>query len=172
MTGDLEKAFIGSMGEAMTMTQSVLDPGLERTSNRVELVGYVGRRPELRYTTRLEPVAQLSVATHRWREDEQGLQQLTDWHRLVAYGDLAHESHNLRPGELVRVIGQLRTRGWTDSDSHRQLRTEVVLEELHREPSRPRPAQLSFLMTESGKPQSSPPPGSRPFPLKPTTTAP
>ena len=42
----------------------VLDPEQERTSNRVELVGYVGRRPELRFTIELEPMLTLSLATH------------------------------------------------------------------------------------------------------------
>jgi single-strand DNA-binding protein len=114
----------------------VLDPELERTSNRVELVGYVGRRPELRYTTELEPMLTLSLATHRWREDGGQPRQVTDWHRVVAYGALAREHEGLRTGELVRAIGRLQTHTWTDRYGNRQVRTEVVLEELQRGPRR------------------------------------
>jgi single-strand DNA-binding protein len=119
----------------VTVIPSVLDPERERTSNRVELVGYLGQRPELRYTAEREAVVALSLATHCWTEGTNGPQQVTDWHRVVATGDLVATCLRLRVGELVRVVGRLRTQSWVDGRGRPRQSNEVVLADLQREPS-------------------------------------
>ena len=119
----------------MTAVPGVLHPELERTSNRVELVGYLGRPPELRYTVERERVVTLWLATHRWATDIDEPRQLTDWHRVVVVGSAVSQCQALQAGELLRVIGWLHTSNLTDARGHRWVSTEVVLERLRREPS-------------------------------------
>ena len=111
-------------------TTPILDPARERTSNRVELVGYIGGLPEHRYTADGVPTARLSLATHRWHEEDGQMVQSTDWHTVVAFGDLASPCEDLRPGDLVRITGWLHTRVWTERGGARRRQTEVVLTSL------------------------------------------
>jgi single-strand DNA-binding protein len=107
--------------------RAVLDPMRERTSNRVELVGYVGHQPETRYTPMGCPVTQFSLATHRWHEEDGQLVQETDWHTVVGCDELAKPCAALRPGDLVRVTGWLHTRTWNGRIGEKKRQTEVVL---------------------------------------------
>jgi single-strand DNA-binding protein len=126
----------------MAAERGVLDPELERTSNRVELVGYLGRPPERRYNVEREPVIVLSLATHRWVEEPEGPRQFTDWHRVIARGSLVGVCEQLQVGQLLRVQGRLYTSSWIDGRGHQQHRTEVVLEELQPEPTLVRQIRL------------------------------
>jgi single-strand DNA-binding protein len=134
----------------MAAERGVLDPELERTSNRVELVGYLGRPPERRYNVEREPVIVLSLATHRWMEEPEGPRQLTDWHRVIALGSLLEICEQLRVGQLLRVQGRLHTSSWVDGRGHQQHSTEVVLEELQPEPAQVRQIRL-LPSTEPGR---------------------
>ena len=59
--------------------------------NKVILVGNLGQKPEIRYTSSGIPVANFSVATkERWGTDDQGQRkEHTEWHRCVAWRKLA-----------------------------------------------------------------------------------
>jgi single-strand DNA-binding protein len=113
-------------------TTPILDPARERTSNRVEIVGYIGGLPEQRYTAEGVPTARLSLATHRWHQEDGQMVQSTDWHTVVAFGDLAEPCEHLRPGDLVRVNGWLHTRVWTERGGSKRRQAEVVLTSLTR----------------------------------------
>jgi single-strand DNA-binding protein len=121
---------------------AVLDPALEPTANRVELIGYVGSNPELRYTRDAIPFVRFSLATHRWREVDGAWQQLTDWHTVVTYDEPSERSARLRVGELVRVMGSLRTASWTDRAGGYRRRTEVLATRVERAVQLPRQERL------------------------------
>ena len=74
--------------------------------NRVTLTGYLGRDPEV-----LQGRAVLSLATKSsWKpKDSDQWQSRTDWHRIVAWGQLAEEVRTLAKGDHVAVEGELRT---------------------------------------------------------------
>jgi single-strand DNA-binding protein len=116
------------------------DPADEQTSNSVEIVGYIGRDPQVRYTAEGTMVASISLATHHWHDEDGAAVQTTDWHRAVAYGDAASAAAAFRPGDLVRISGRLHTRSWRDRFGSHHERTEVVATEVGR--ARRRPAQI------------------------------
>ena len=63
--------------------------------NKVQLIGNLGREPEVR-THSGKPIATLSLATsERWTDKETGeLKEATEWHRVVLHGrnaELARE---------------------------------------------------------------------------------
>ena len=99
--------------------------------NKVQLIGNLGRDPEVRNTQSGDQIVHLSVATNEtWRDRQSGeRRERTEWHRVVIFnqnlGDVAKQY--LRKGSKVYVEGQLQTRKWTDQSGQERYSTEVVL---------------------------------------------
>ena len=95
--------------------------------NKVMIVGYLGRDPELRYTTQGTPVCDFSIATTERRKDKSGeMQELTTWFRVSLFGRQAEvASQYLTKGRQVYVEGQLSQREWTDKDGASRTSLEV-----------------------------------------------
>ena len=103
-----------------------------RGLNKVMIIGYLGRDPELRYTPSGRPVASFSVATSRsWTSSDGDRREETEWFNVVAWGNLAEicKTH-LAKGQQVYVEGRLQTRGWEDDHGTRHFRTELVANEM------------------------------------------
>ena len=93
--------------------------------NKITIVGYLGRDPELRYTPQGTPVCDFSVATTERRKDKSGEpQDVTTWFRVSFWGRQAEvASQYLNKGKLVYVEGRLSQREWQDRDGN--LRTSL-----------------------------------------------
>lgn len=102
------------------------------SKNRVNLLGNLGRDPELRYTPKGTPVASVSLATsERWTDKEGERQESTEWHRVMFFGELAKvAAEYLVKGSTIDVEGKLRTRKWTDKEGVERYSTEVVVRDL------------------------------------------
>ncbi|EEJ1463893.1 single-stranded DNA-binding protein, partial [Salmonella enterica subsp. enterica] len=88
-----------------------------RGLNKVQLIGYLGQDPDVRYLPNSTAVTMLSLATSdTWKDKQTGEQkERTEWHRVVLYGKLAEVAGEyLRKGSQVYIEGELRTRKWTD----------------------------------------------------------
>jgi single-strand DNA-binding protein len=100
--------------------------------NKVELIGNLGRDPEIRTTQAGKIIATLSIATSEsWKDQRSGdWVERTEWHRVVIFNEaLARiaEKH-LEQGMKVRVEEKLRTRKWQDPAGADHYSTEVHLE--------------------------------------------
>ncbi|MCA9902925.1 MAG: single-stranded DNA-binding protein [Anaerolineae bacterium] len=103
-----------------------------RGLNKVIIIGYVGREPEMRYTPSGRPVTSFSVATPRtWVSAEGERREETEWFNVVAWGNLAEicKAHLTR-NQQVYVEGRLQTRGWEDEQGKKHFRTELVAQEM------------------------------------------
>lgn len=103
-----------------------------RGLNKVIIIGYVGRDPEMRYTPSGRPVTSFSVATSRtWVSAEGDRREETEWFNVVAWGNLAEicKAH-LTKNQQVYVEGRLQTRGWEDDTGKKHFRTELVANEM------------------------------------------
>ena len=103
-----------------------------RGLNKVMIIGYVGRDPEMRYTPSGRPVTSFSVATSRsWTSAEGERREETEWFNVVAWGNLAEicKAH-LSKNQQVYVEGRLQTRGWEDETGKKHFRTELVANEM------------------------------------------
>lgn len=100
--------------------------------NLVQLIGFLGRDPEMRFTPDGMPVASFSLATsERWTSGDGQSVEKTEWHRLVAFRGLAKVVGDyLVSGSRVYVQGKLRTRKWQDKDGRDQHTTEIHVTEL------------------------------------------
>lgn len=122
--------------------------------NRVELIGRLGRDPEVRHTQAGDKVVTLNLATSDiWKDRQSGeRRERTEWHRVVIFAaplaDFAERS--LRKGLMVFVEGQVQTRKWQDQSSQDHFATEVVLN--------PFRSQLLLLDRSPGPGGNAPPP--------------
>lgn len=101
--------------------------------NKVQLIGNLGRDPEVRYTPSGSAVCNIMIATtRRWKDKTSGdKQEETEWHRVVFYDRLAEiAGEYLVKGKPVYVEGRLKTRKWTDKDGQDKYTTEIIAEQM------------------------------------------
>ena len=105
---------------------------MARGMNKVMVIGYVERGPELRRLPNGQAVTSFSVSTKRqWTTSAGEPRESTEWFNVVAWGTLAEVStHGLMPSQRIYVQGHLQTRRWDDADGQRHVRTEVVADKL------------------------------------------
>jgi single-strand DNA-binding protein len=103
--------------------------------NKVQLIGRLGRDPEIRRTQDGTPIASLSVATGEgWRDKQTGeRRERTEWHRIVVWGRpdgkglTAMIDTWLQKGDQVYIEGELQTRKWQDQSGADKFTTEIVV---------------------------------------------
>jgi single-strand DNA-binding protein len=98
--------------------------------NKVILVGNLGAKPEVKYASNGNAIANLSVATSEsWTDKNTGQkQEKTEWHRVSLFGKLAEiAGQYLDKGSKVYVEGKLQTRKWQDKSGADRYTTEVVV---------------------------------------------
>jgi single-strand DNA-binding protein len=95
--------------------------------NKLTIVGYLGRDPEIRYTPQGTPVCNFSVATTERRKDRAGeLQDVTTWFRVTVWGKQAETANQyLAKGRQVYIEGRLRQDEYTDRDGNKRTTLEV-----------------------------------------------
>jgi single-strand DNA-binding protein len=95
--------------------------------NRIIIVGYLGRDPEIRYTPDGQAVCNFSIATTERRKDRSGdAQDITTWFRVTLWGRKAEVANQyLSKGKQVYLEGTLRQEEWTDRDGLK--RTSLVV---------------------------------------------
>ena len=94
--------------------------------NRVELVGRLTVKPELRYTGSNLPYARFSVAINRAFNNAQGERE-TDFINIIVWRKQAENVCNfLDKGSLVSIEGRLQTGIYTDKDGNKRYSIDVV----------------------------------------------
>ncbi|MBI2762857.1 MAG: single-stranded DNA-binding protein [Chloroflexi bacterium] len=95
---------------------------------KIQIIGNLGRDPELRYTPNGRPVATFSVAVNQATKNQQSGEwvEATDWFRVSVWGDRAERAaENLRKGSRVFVDGRFRTREYETSDGRKGMSLDV-----------------------------------------------
>lgn len=110
--------------------------------NKVQLIGHLGRDPELLYAPAGAAVATFQIATSRtWKDGSSERHEDTEWTRVVFFGRTAEIPSDFpKKGSQCYVEGQLRTSKWTDKDGIERYATEVVGSDLQLLGKRPDPA--------------------------------
>ncbi len=100
--------------------------------NKVMLIGNLGQDPEVRSFDNGRTVARFSLATTDSYRDATGNKVTeTQWHNLVAWGNLARTIEKyLVKGSEVAVEGKLTHRAYDDKEGIKRYYTEVVLTDL------------------------------------------
>jgi single-strand DNA-binding protein len=107
--------------------------------NRVQLIGYLGKDPESKFTPTGRKVTQFSVAiSNRWRNKDGEPKEYTEWVNIEAWGRLGEVCNEyLKKGSLVFVEGRLKTDKFEDKGENRYFTKVVALamQMLDRKPS-------------------------------------
>jgi single-strand DNA-binding protein len=101
--------------------------------NKIVIVGYLGRDPEIRYTPQGTAVCNFTIATTEKRKDRAGeAQDVTTWFKVAAWGRQAEIANQyLSKGKQVYVEGRLRQEEYTDRDGARRQSLEVTATDIH-----------------------------------------
>lgn len=105
---------------------------MSRGLNKVMIIGYLGRDPEMRYTPSGRPVTTFTVATSRsWNTADNERHTETEWFNVVAWSNLAEICKQyLVKGQQVYVEGRLQTRRWEDADGIKHTSIEIVANDM------------------------------------------
>lgn len=118
--------------------------------NKITIVGYLGRDPELRYTPQGTAVCKLSVATTERRKNMAGQpEELTTWFRVTVWGrqaELANEY--LARGRQVYLEGRLRLEEYTDREGNLKVSPEVTANDIQFLGQRQDSAETPRIQTE------------------------
>lgn len=99
----------------------------EKSLNKVQIIGRLGKDPELRYTSNGVAVATLSVATNSRYKDGEEWKDQTEWHRVVLWERTAEVAGEyLKKGSQVYIEGRLQTRSYDDKEGVKRYTTEIV----------------------------------------------
>ena len=98
------------------------------TMNKITIIGFLGRDPEMRYTSSGTPVTDFTVATTRTYTDSSGeRREETDWFRVSAWRQLAEQCNQyLAKGRLVYVEGRLHVRQYEANDGSTRFSSDVM----------------------------------------------
>lgn len=117
--------------------------------NKVILIGRLGKDPEI--TTFESGNRKMSVTlatTERYRDRDNNWVDQTEWHNLVAWGNLANDiadkRRNYAKGDMMYVEGRLRTRQYTDNQGINRFVTEIQVDKLMQLVSARPPQQSSY----------------------------
>ena len=117
--------------------------------NKVILIGRLGKDPEI--TTFESGNRKMSVTlatTERYRDRDNNWVDQTEWHNLVAWGNLANDiadkRRNYATGDMMYVEGRLRTRQYTDNQGINRFVTEIQVDKLMQLVSARPPQQSSY----------------------------
>ena len=135
---------------------------MAQSLNRAEVIGNLGRDPDVRTFQNGGRVATISVATaERYKNRSTGdYNERTEWHRIVSYHPFFVDllTNHGKKGRRVFISGRLQTRKWTGSDGNEHYTTEIVI---------PPGGQLLFLdrrddTAPQGTDPAAPPPPDNP----------
>ena len=100
--------------------------------NKVQLIGNLGSKPEVKNTENGKKLARFSLATNESYRDAKGEKvSETQWHRVIAWGKVAEIAEKyLEKGKEIAIEGKLINRSYTDKLGNKKYVTEVQVSEL------------------------------------------
>lgn len=101
--------------------------------NKAQIIGRLGRDPEVRFMPSGEAVCNFSVATtEKWKDKQSGeIKEETLWHRVSAWGRQAEiVGEYLRKGALIYIEGKMTQRKYTDKDGVEKTSHEIRMADM------------------------------------------
>jgi single-strand DNA-binding protein len=100
--------------------------------NRVEVAGFLSKKPEVRYLPSGTPVANVRLGQgYRYQDGNKQWQEHTNWHSLSFYGDLSTVALGFEKGENLYIEGTIEQREFTPKDGSPRTINEIVVRHCH-----------------------------------------
>lgn len=105
---------------------------MRNLKNTVQLIGHIGKAPEVKEFGNDKTVARVSLATNESYKGQDGQYvKETQWHNLVLWNGLAkYAGKNLEKGKEVAIEGKLVTRSYEDKTGQKRYTTEIVVNDV------------------------------------------
>ena len=117
--------------------------------NKIEVMGNLGKDPELRFLPNGKPTTTVSIAySEKWRDRETDEQrERIEWFTAVLYDKQAETvCKYMKKGDCIFVIGKMQSRFYTDRQQVERTVHEIIVGEMQiihtRQPSAAAPAGL------------------------------
>jgi single-strand DNA-binding protein len=97
--------------------------------SKIQIIGNLGRDPELRYTPNGRPVASFTVAVNQSTKNQQTGEwiEATDWFRVSVWGDRGERAaESLRKGARVFVDGRFKAREYEANDGQKRMSLDIT----------------------------------------------
>jgi len=100
--------------------------------NKVQLIGNLGKDPEVRYFDSGAVKASFPIATSERYTNREGQKvENTDWHNVVMWRGIAQVAEKyLKKGSKVYIEGKIKTRSYDDQDGNKKYITEIEAQNL------------------------------------------
>ncbi len=98
--------------------------------NRVQLIGRLGAKPEVKKFDSGKVKASFSLATKDFYRNAKGENvEETTWHNVIAWGPMAEKIEKLTDkGSEIAVDGKISNRSYDDKDGTKRYISEVVVD--------------------------------------------
>ncbi len=105
---------------------------MKNLRNSVQLIGRLGKDPEVKQLTSGKTLTTFSIATSDSYKNAQGEKvEDTQWHNMVAWGKTAEiAGEYLKKGKEVAIEGKLIHRSYETSNGEKRYVTEINVNEL------------------------------------------
>lgn len=100
--------------------------------NKVQIIGRVGKDPELRYSTNGDAIASFTIATSEKYKDKRTGEAIekTEWHNISAFRRLGEVvGEYVRKGSLIYIEGKIHTRKY-EKDGVTHYATGIIASEM------------------------------------------
>ena len=101
--------------------------------NKIEIMGNLGKDPELRYLADQTATTSISIAyTEKWRDKKTGQQQeAIEWFTAVLYGRQAETVCTyMKKGDCIAVWGKMKSRKYTAKDGVERVVHEIIVNDM------------------------------------------
>ncbi len=98
-------------------------------SNQVQLIGNLGKDPELLTFENGNALCKFSLATNEYYKDREGNKvQNTDWHNIVVWGKRGEFLADvLKKGSSIALAGKITNRSYEGKEGGKRYITEIVV---------------------------------------------
>ena len=111
--------------------------------NKVILLGYVGKGPDVRHMDNNLVMARFTLATNERRVSKDGNRtEHTEWFNIVVWRNLAEIAEKyVRKGSLLYIEGKIQSRSYDDKDGIKRYTIDVVADTIQLVGSKPEGGQ-------------------------------
>lgn len=104
--------------------------------NKVMLIGRLGKDPEvITFDSGGKKMTVTLATSERYRDRDGNWQDQTEWHNIVAWGNLASDIAEKRrsyiKGDLLFIEGKIKSRQYTDNQGVSRTITEIIAEKMN-----------------------------------------
>lgn len=101
------------------------------TLNKVTLIGYLTRTPELKQSSEGHTVCTFTIGVHRKQTKRAEGESVSDFFDIVAWGKTAEfVTKYFKKGQPIIVEGTLRQRRWTTNSGEKRYSIEILANDL------------------------------------------